>query len=123
MKKVLDTTIPSGQVRVNLLDRNIQLELALFLTDEIGVKFLSSEGILQDDIMKNANMMAHYDDMDMNMRAMRETIVNQNALYGLSITTIDAWDDFEKQPISDVLDPLACIFDPQNYNDSKMRFF
>lgn len=43
MKKVLDNTIPSGQVRVNLLDRNIQLELALFLTDEIGVKFLSSE--------------------------------------------------------------------------------
>lgn len=73
--------------------------------------------------MDNANKMAQYDDLDMDMRTMRETIVNQNALYGLSVTTIDAWDDFEKQPISDVLDPLACIFDPQNYNDSKMRFF
>lgn len=35
MGKVLDVTVPEGQVRVNLLWRNIQLELALFLTDEL----------------------------------------------------------------------------------------
>jgi hypothetical protein len=42
--------------------------------------------------MKNANLVAKYDDMDMNLREQRETIVNQNALYGLSVTVIDAWD-------------------------------
>lgn len=46
MEKVLDQTLPEGKVRVNLLWRNLQLELALFLTDEMGVKFLSSSGVI-----------------------------------------------------------------------------
>ena len=121
--KVLDPSLPEWQVRVNLLWKNIQLELALFLTDDIGVKYLSSGWVIDDEIMKNANLVAKYDDMDMNLREQRETIVNQNALYGLSCTVIDAWDDFEKQPISDVLDPLNIIIDPENYTGSKMRFF
>lgn len=122
MKKVLDTTLPEGQVRVNLLWRNIQLELALFLTDEIGVSFLSSEGITGEEIMKNANLVAKYDDVDMDLRYMRETIVNHNALYWLSATVTDNYDDDEQQPISDVIDPLALIIDPFNYNGSKCRF-
>ena len=60
MAKVLRTDLPEGQVRVNLLWRNIQLELALFLTDEIGVKFLSSDGLLGEEIMKNADLVAKY---------------------------------------------------------------
>ena len=123
MDKVLDQNLPDGQVRVNLLWRNIQLELALFLTDEIGVKFLSSSGVIGEEMMDNANIVARYDDIDMNLRGQRETIVNHNALYGLSVTVIDAWDDDEKQPIGAVLDPLSIIIDPQNYNDSLMRFF
>lgn len=35
MEKVLETNLPDGQVRINLLWRNIQLEKALFLTDEV----------------------------------------------------------------------------------------
>jgi len=123
MEKVLDQNLPNGQVRVNLLWRNIQLELALFLTDEIGVKFLSDNEITGEEIMKNANLMAKNDDITMEMRTQRETIVNHNALYGLSVTVIDGWDKDAVQPISDVIDPLSCIFDPQNYSGCKMRFF
>lgn len=123
MEKVLDQTLPEGKVRVNLLWKNTQLELALFLTDEIGVKFLSNKGIVGEEMMENANIVMKYDDIDMNLRAQRETIVNHNALYGLSVTVVDAWDNDEKQPIGDVLDPLSIIVDPQNYNDSRMRFF
>lgn len=123
MEKVLDQTLPEGKVRVNLLWRNTQLELALFLTDEMGVKFLSSSGVIGEEMMNNANAVAKYDDIDMNLRAQRETIVNHNSLYGLSVTVVDAWDNDEKQPIGDVLDPLSIIVDPHNYNDSKMRFF
>lgn len=123
MNKVLDQTLPEGKVRVNLLWRNTQLELALFLTDEMGVKFLSSSGVIGEEKMKNAETAMKYDDIDMNLRAQRETIVNHNSLYGLSVTVVDAWDNDEKQPIGDVLDPLSIIVDPQNYNDSKMRFF
>ena len=123
INKVLDPSLPDWQVRVNLLWKNMQLELALFLTDEIWVEFLSNNWILSDEIMQNANLVAKYDDIDMSLREQRETIVNHNALYWLSATVIDAWDDFEKQPIWDVLDPLAIIIDPQNYTGSKMRFF
>lgn len=64
-----------------------------------------------------------YDDVTMELRQQRETIVNHNALYGLAVTVIDAWDNDEKQPIGDVIDPLAVIIDPQNYSGNKMRFF
>lgn len=89
MGKVLDVTVPEGQVRVNLLWRNIQLELALFLTDELGVKFLSPNGVVEDELMRNANLVAKYDDVTLNLRSQRETIVNHNALYGLAVTVVD----------------------------------
>lgn len=123
MEKVLNTTLPQGQVRVNLLWRNIQLELALFLTDEIGVKFLSDNSIVGEELMGNANIVAKYDDVEMGLREMRETIVNHNALYGLSATVIDGWDKDSVQPLSDTLDPLSVIIDPFNYTGSKMRYF
>ena len=46
LQKVLDPNIPKGQVRVHLLWRNIQLEQALFLNDEISVKLLMEDGIV-----------------------------------------------------------------------------
>lgn len=119
----MNPIIPEGEVRINLLWRNVQLELALFLNDEIGVRYLSSDGILGEQIMENANKVAKYDDIDMKMRAQRELIVSHNALYGLAVTVIDGWDDTEKQPINDVIDPLAIIIDPQNHSGSNMRFF
>jgi hypothetical protein len=72
--------------------------------------------------MKNANLIAKYDDEDMDLYEMREDIVNHNAVYGLSATIIDARDEDEKQPISDTINPLNLIIDPKNYKGSKMRF-
>jgi hypothetical protein len=108
---------------VNLLWKNIQLEKALFLTDEMGIKLLSNNGIIEEEMMERSNEVLKYDDMDMDLRVQRENIVDDNALYGLCATVVDAWDDQENQPIGDVLDPLALIIDPSNYTGSKMRFF
>lgn len=120
--KVLDTNVPEGQVRVNLLWRNIQLEKALFLTDEISVKMLASEGITGQEIMDKANVVMKYDDVDMNLREQREAIVDYNALYGLAATVVDNWDEDEVQPMSDCIDPLSLIIDPNCYSGSKARF-
>jgi hypothetical protein len=68
-------------------------------------------------------LMAKYDDIDMELLEQRETIIDHNSLYWLSATVIDSWDDEEKQPIWDTINPLSIIIDPQNYNNSKMRFF
>ena len=123
LDKVLDPNPTNGKVRVNLLDRNIQLEQALFLTDEVGVKFIAEDGVLSNTIMDNANLVAQYDDIDMELRYNREAIINYNALYGVAVTVIDAYDESENQPIADVVNPLNCIFDPYNYSGSKMRYF
>ena len=103
--------------------RNIQLEQALFLNDEISIKLLMENGSLGEEMMNNVNKVLKYDDGQMGGRETRERISNDNALYGVAVTVIDAWDEDEKAPISDCVDPLACIFDPQNYSGSKMRFF
>jgi len=123
LEKVLPLTIPEWQVKIPLLWRNMQLELALFLTDELDIKFLSSWWVLENEIMNNANLMAQFDYVDMNLKEMQESIINYNALYWLAITVIDGWDDVEKQPISDIINPLQCIPDPNNYSWSRMRFF
>jgi len=81
MEKVLDTRQVDGQVKANLLWQNIQLENALFLTDELGIKLLATEGITGEEQMKNAETVLKYDDLDMNLREQRENIVNYNALY------------------------------------------
>lgn len=87
------------------------------------MKFLSPNGVVEDELMRNANLVAKYDDVTINLRSQRETIVNHNALYGLAVTVVDGYDEDSSQPISDCIDPLSCIFDPSNYNDSKMGFF
>ena len=47
----------------------------------------------------------------------------ENALYGLSITVIDGFDATENQPISDNINPLSIIPDPDNWTGSRGRFF
>lgn len=81
LAKVLDPNIPKGQVRVHLLWRNIQLEQALFLNDEISIKLLMENGILGEEMMNNANKVLKYDDGQMGGRETRERIINDNALY------------------------------------------
>jgi len=122
LDKVLDPELPEWQVRIPLLWKNIQLENALFLTDDISVQFLTNTWALWNEIMRNANMMAKYDDIDMDLYEMREDIVNYNAVYWLAATIIDWRDDEEIQPISDTINPLNLIIDPKNYKGSKLRF-
>jgi hypothetical protein len=74
-------------------------------------------------MMENANTVLKYDDLQIEGREMRERIINDNALYGLAVTIVDLWDDDEKLPLSDCVDPLSVIIDPQNYSGSRMRFF
>lgn len=72
--------------------------------------------------MQNAKLAAKFDYEDMDLYEVWEDVVNHNALYGLSATVIDGWDDEEVQTIVGTVDPLSIIPDPQNWRGSKMRF-
>ena len=50
-------------------------------------------------MMENANKVLKYDDVEMGGREMRERIINDNALYGVAVTVIDAWDKDENVPL------------------------
>jgi len=122
LDKLLPTDIPEWQVRINLLWKNLQLERALFVSDKLSVKYISNDNVLWKEIMKNANQVIEYDDIDMCLDEQREDIVDYNALYWVAITTVDNYDDEEQQPISSVISPLAVVPDPKNWRWSKMRF-
>lgn len=122
LNKLFDPNLPEWQIRIPLFKKNLELENALFLTDEINVQFLTNGWVLWEQVMKNANMVAQFDDVDMDLHEMREDIVNHNWLYGLAATIIDSWDNEEKQPIADTIHPLNLIIDPKNYKGSKLRF-
>ena len=122
LKKLLPQNIAEWQVRVNLLWKNLQLERALFVSDNLSVKFLSNDNVLWKEIMENANKVIEFDDLDMDLDEQREDIVDYNALYWVAITTVDNYDEVENQPISSVINPLSVIPDPKNWRWSKMRF-
>ena len=121
--KVLPQNIPEWQVRINLLWKNIQLENSLFLNDDVDVKFIWDDWVLSRETMQNIGLVQKYDYENQDMNELDEDIVNHNALYWLSVSIIDWWDDDEKAPLSDTIDPLSVIPDPKNWKGSKMRFF
>lgn len=122
MNKVLPQNLANWEVRVNLLWKNMQLENSLFLTDKLSTTFTNDEWVLGQEVMEAANKVVKFDDEDMDLYDMREDIVNHNALYWASITTVDWWDNDEFQPISWSIDPLSVIPDPKNWRGNKMRF-
>jgi len=122
MEKVLPQNLKDGEVRVNLLWKNIQLENSLFLTDELTVDFTAEDGVLSSEITKNAADVMRFDNEALDLYEHREDIVNNNALYGLAVTVVEGWDETDVSPISDSIDPLSVIPDPKNWRGSKMRW-
>ena len=122
LQKLLPTDIPDGQVKINLLWKNLQLERALFIQDKMNIKVISNDSITWNEIMENAEKVFKFDDRDMDLVNMREDIVDNNWLYWAAITTVDNYDEDEQQPISDTISPLSVIPDPKNWRWSKMRF-
>ncbi len=122
LEKLLPVDIPEGQVRVNLLWKNLQLERALFVSDKLNVKFLCNDSVIGNEVMQKAQKVAEFDDIDMELIHQREDIVDYNGLYWVAITCVDNYDDEEQQPIQATIDPLSVIPDPKNWRGSKMRF-
>ena len=122
LQKLLPVDVPDGQVRINLLWKNLQLERSLFVSDKLNVKAICNDGITGNYIAKNSNIVFEYDDLDMELIHMREDIVDYNGLYWCAVTVVDNYDDGEHQPISDTISPLSVIPDPKNWRGSKMRF-
>lgn len=58
----------------------------------------------------------------MKVKNIKRHIIDDNNLYGISATFIEAFDDDEVFPILSRIDPLSIIPDPKNYSDSEMRF-
>ena len=109
-------------VRIPLIKKNIELEKALFLTDDLDIEILTNWWVLWEQIMEKANMVLKYDYEDMDLKEMDEKIIDYNSIYWLAATIIDNRDDEEKQPMSDIINPLNLIIDPKNYTGSKLRF-
>lgn len=125
-RKILDKLLPQnlkdGEVRVNLLWKNVQLENALFLTDELSVDFVTEDGVLSNELVENAKMAMKFDDESLDLFEQREDIVNDNALYGLAVTVVDGWDEDLVSPTQSTIDPLSVIPDPKNWRGSKSRW-
>ena len=107
---------------VNLLYRNMQLESSVFIMDELSIEFSSEEGVLGKELMNNANRVAKYDNLDMDIDQFKKEIVQSNAYFGVAVTAVLDWDDEEQQPISDVVDALSVIPDPKCNIGSRMRY-
>lgn len=124
IKKLLpiNTDSDGAEVHVNLLAKNIALENALYAGDDLEVKTISEQGVLNKEITDNLDKVLEYDAEDMDFTSIREDIVNSNGLYGVAVTSVFDFDTEENQPVSDVIDALSVIPDPKNWKGSKMRF-
>ena len=120
-KKILEKP-PEGFIKSNLMWKNMQLETATFLTDELDVVIVSDKWVLEDDITRQAENVARYDYRKMEMKEIKRKIIDDNNLYGLSATFIEWFDDDDIIPLVNSIDALSIIPDPKNYSGSKMRF-
>lgn len=120
-KEVYDTNVKEGNVRIPLVKKNIEIENAIFLQDEIAIQAIVT-WISWENIQENINKVLKYDYSNMWIFYMWEKVINHNAFYWLSATVVDSWDNEEKQPINWVINPLNLIIDPNNYSWSKCRF-
>jgi hypothetical protein len=100
----------------------MQLDRALFVTDELEVALATDQGILAQELTDNANRVLKYETTNDDFRELKDIIVCENAIYGISATVIESFDDDEIKPIIDTIDPLSIIPDPKNWRGSKMRF-
>lgn len=100
----------------------MQLARALFVSDELDIMAVSDEGILAQELTDNANKVLKYDTMQDDFREVKDIIVCDNSLFGISATVIENFDDEDVKSIIDTIDPLSIIPDPKNCRGSKMRF-
>lgn len=110
------------EIKVHTLWKNMQLARALFVSDELDIMAVSDEGILAQELTDNANKVLKYDTMQDDFREVKDIIVCDNSLFGISATVIENFDDEDVKSIIDTIDPLSIIPDPKNCRGSKMRF-
>ncbi len=122
IEKLLPEYVEWQPLKMTLLWKNLQLENSLFLNDDLDVQFTWEDWVISREVMANANLAASFDNEELGLYYVREKIVNDCALYGLSATVIDGFDDEEIAPIVDSISPLSIIPDPKCWQDSKMRF-
>ncbi len=120
-KKILEEP-QEGFVKQNLLWKHMQLETATFLTDELDIVTVSEKWVLEDEITENRNKVAKHLYRKLGVKKIKRQIIDDNNLYGISATFIEAFDDDEVCPLLAHIDPLSLILDPKNYCDSEMRF-
>ena len=119
--KILEAP-PVWFIKSNLLWDNMQFETATFLTDHLDIALVSEKGVLEDELVKNAEKVSKHLYRKLGMKKIKRQIIDDNNLYGLAATFIEWFDDEENTPLIGCIDPLSIIPDPKNYADSEMRF-
>lgn len=119
--KILEAP-PIGFIKSNLLWDNMQFETATFLTDQLDISLVSEKGVIEDEIVKNAEKVSKFLYRKLGMKKIKRQIIDDNNLYGIGATFIEGFDDEENTPLIGCIDPLSIIPDPKNYADSEMRF-
>lgn len=87
-KKILETP-PEGFVKSNLLWKNMQLETATFLTDVLDIALVSEKGVLEDEIVKNAEKVSKFLYRKLGIKKIKRSIIDDNNLYGIGATFIE----------------------------------
>ena len=121
--KQLIPTVENGEIKIQLLKKNIDLENALFSSDTVEVMFWSSEWELWSEKTENMSKAQKFDYDDTDMDEDDEEIRMLNWLYWAAVRLPVWYDEVEQQPITTVVNPLNCVPDPKNWQGSKMRFF
>jgi len=86
--KILETP-PTGFIKSNLLWDNMQFETATFLTDHLDIALVSEKGVLEDEIVKNAEKVSKFLYRKLGIKKIKRQIIDDNNLYGISATFIE----------------------------------
>ena len=121
--KKLKDPVQQGDIKIDLVKENTDLERATFLLDDIDVEFVTEDWVIATKQVKNLKNTYKYDFIDTDRKSKQDQIIIDNCNYGIAVEIMDIYDEDEQQPMSVLVNPDACIPDPKCTDWSEMRFF
>ena len=111
--KKLKDPVQRGDIKIDLVKENTDLERATFLLDDIDVEFVTEDWVIATKQVKNLKNTYKYDFIDTDRKSKQDAIIIDNCNYGIAVEIMDIYDEDENQPMSVLVNPDACIPDPK----------
>ncbi len=110
-------------VKLRKINNNLLIRQSVFVSDEMQVVSIPSNGKLWAETAKNFNKVAKHNFKSMRVRSKFRDAITDDWLKGVWVLAVDWWNNHTQEPMLSYVDSLLTFPDPDNWQDNCMQFF